>query len=196
MSAPAFTCAVSERVWRAKYRYQGNKDSPEGSIDDTWRRVAKAVAAVETDPDFWEKRFYELLKEFKFLPGGRILAGAGTGRHVTLFNCFVMNAIEDSVDGIFDALKQGAITMQQGGGVGYDFSTLRPAGTYAPTVGNVASGPVSFMRIWDSMCATILSTGARRGAMMATLRCDHPDVEKFIDAKRNPGELRTTFLYW
>ncbi len=93
------------------------------------------------------------------------------------------------MDGIFEALKEGAITMQQGGGVGYDFSTLRPRGTPAHHSGTIASGPVSFMRIWDSMCATILSTGARRGAMMATLRCDHPDIEEFIDAKRQHGEL-------
>jgi ribonucleoside-diphosphate reductase alpha chain len=109
---------------------------------------------------------------------------------VTLFNCFVMGVIEDSLDSIFENLKQGALTMQQGGGVGYDFSTLRPRGTRARGVGAVASGPVSFMRIWDSMCGTILSTGARRGAMMATLRCDHPDIEEFIAAKQEPGSLR------
>ena len=94
------------------------------------------------------------------------------------------------MDGIFDGLKEGALTMQQGGGVGYDFSTLRPCGMPAKSVGTIASGPVSFMRIWDAMCATLLSTGARRGAMMATLRCDHPDIEAFIDAKREHGALR------
>lgn len=101
-----------------------------------------------------------------------------------------MGRIDDSMDGIFNALKEGAITMQQGGGVGYDFSTLRPRGTPARRVGSVASGPVSFMQIWDSMCTTLLSTGARRGAMMATLRCDHPDIEEFIDAKRDSNALR------
>ncbi|HSH41011.1 MAG TPA: adenosylcobalamin-dependent ribonucleoside-diphosphate reductase, partial [Arenicellales bacterium] len=124
------------------------------------------------------------------LPGGRIQAGSGTDRRVTLFNCFVMGRIEDSMDGIFDALKEGAITMQQGGGVGYDFSTLRPAGSRARSVGRISSGPVSFMRIWDTMCATLLSTGSRRGAMMATLRCDHPDIEAFIEAKREKAALR------
>lgn len=94
------------------------------------------------------------------------------------------------MSGIFEGLKEGAITMQQGGGVGYDFSTLRPHGIPAYSVGGVASGPVSFMRIWDTMCATVLSTGARRGAMMATLRCDHPDIEEFIDAKHDKRELR------
>ncbi len=185
-----FICDVSRRVWRAKYQYKDGDDIHDGTIDDTWRRVAGAAAAVEKDADSWSQAFYLALKNFRFLPGGRILAGAGTRRRVTLFNCFVMNAIEDSIDGIFDALKEGAITMQQGGGVGYDFSTLRPAGTYARAVGNIASGPVSFMRIWDKMCATILSTGARRGAMMASLRCDHPDIEQFIDAKRDKHELR------
>jgi len=113
------------------------------------------------------------LRDFQFLPGGRIQAGAGTERNVTLFNCFVMGSIEDSIPGIFAALEEGAITMQQGGGIGCDFSTLRPRGAQAKTVGAVASGPVSFMHVWDAMCGTILSTGARRGAMMATLRCDH-----------------------
>jgi len=148
-----------------------------------------AVAEPQAQ-DIREEDFYQLLRNFRFLPGGRIMAGAGTGRRVTLFNCFVMGRIEDSMEGIFAALREGALTMQQGGGVGYDFSTLRPAGSRAWSVGGVASGPVSFMRIWDSMCATLLSTGARRGAMMATLRCDHPDILAFIDAKRDSQALR------
>jgi ribonucleoside-diphosphate reductase alpha chain len=153
--------------------------------------VAGAVAAVEpVAPDAWAARFFELMSGFRFLPAGRILAGAGTGRDVTLCNCFVMGVIDDSMEGIFDALKEGALTMQRGGGVGYDFSTLRPAGTAADSSGAIASGPVSFMRIWDAMCSTMLSTGARRGAMMATLRCDHPDIELFVDAKRDATALR------
>jgi ribonucleoside-diphosphate reductase alpha chain len=186
MSDDDFGVDISREIWAAKYR-----QADERSIRDTWRRVAVALAAVErADSGAWSERFFGLLEGFTFLPGGRILAGAGTGRRVTLFNCFVMGAIEDSLDGIFEALKQGALTMQQGGGVGYDFSTLRPQGTPAQAVGGIASGPVSFMRIWDSMCDTLLSTGARRGAMMATLRCDHPDIETFIDAKRAPRALR------
>jgi ribonucleoside-diphosphate reductase alpha chain len=109
---------------------------------------------------------------------------------VTLFNCFVMGVIPDSLEGIFSALQEGALTMQQGGRVGYDFSTLRPRGTPAKGVGVIASGPVSFMRIWDSTCATLVSSNARRGAMMATLRCDHPDIEQFIEAKRDAAVLR------
>ena len=187
MSRDAFAADISRHVWETKYRFRGAPDDV--TIEGTWRRIARALAAVESDPA-WERRFYDALAEFKFLPGGRIHAGAGTGRRVTLFNCFVMGAIEDSLEGIFDALREGALTMQQGGGVGYDFSTLRPRGSVAKAVGGIASGPVSFMRIWDATCATLLSTGARRGAMMATLRCDHPDILAFIEAKQVPGELR------
>lgn len=186
-----FTAAISRHIWNSKYRHREADSVCDADIEATWRRVARALAAIETvDRAGWEARFLEILRDFRFLPGGRIQAGAGTGHRVTLFNCFVMGTVADSMDGIFDGLKEGAITLQQGGGVGYDFSTLRPAGTPARSVGSVASGPVSFMRIWDSMCATLLSTGARRGAMMATLRCDHPDIEAFIDAKRDTRALR------
>jgi ribonucleoside-diphosphate reductase alpha chain len=182
-----FLSDVSAQVWESKYRWPAT----DVTVADSWRRMARALASVElTQKAEWEARFYGVLENFRFLPGGRIQAGAGTRRRVTLFNCFVMGIIDDSMDGIFDALKQGAITMQQGGGVGYDFSTLRPAGMRAESVGSIASGPVSFMRIWDSMCGTILSTGARRGAMMATLRCDHPDIGLFIDAKSESGALK------
>ena len=182
---------VSWHVWDAKYRYREGNVVRDQTIEDTWRRVARALAAAEPESERarWAERFYHALYGFKLLPGGRILAGAGTRHRVTLFNCFVMGIIEDSLDGIFDSLKEGALTMQQGGGVGYDFSTLRPAGTRARTTGTIASGPVSFMHIWDAMCATLLSTGARRGAMMATLRCDHPDIEAFVTAKHRPGVL-------
>ena len=186
-----FETEISQLIWDSRYRYRVDGVVRDVRVEDSWRRVAQALAGVEPNkPQHWERLFFELLADFRFLPGGRILAGAGTGFDVTLFNCFVMGRIEDSMEGIFDALKEGALTMQQGGGVGYDFSTLRPAGTPAWRVGGVASGPISFMRIWDSMCQTLLSTAARRGAMMATLRCDHPDIEAFISAKHRPGELR------
>lgn len=189
-----FTQALPEYIWETKYRYISqsisDKSPPEASIEDTWSRVARFVAHVESrNTIHFEHAFYDLLKEFRFLPGGRILAGAGTSRRVTLFNCFVMGAIEDSITGIFDNLKEAAVTLQQGGGVGYDFSTLRPAGSSAKGTGVLACGPVPFMAIWDAMCATVLSTGARAGAMMATLRCDHPDIEAFIGSKRVPGAL-------
>jgi len=180
---------LSQFVWRTRYR-DTEARPPESAINDTWKRVARSAAGIEHPPARWCEEFLGILRGFHFLPGGRILAGAGTTRHVTLLNCFVMGLIDDSVEGIFEALKEGALTMQQGGGVGYDFSTLRPGGSRARNSGMIASGPVSFMRIWDAMCATILSTGARRGAMMATLRCDHPDIEEFIDAKRAAGSLQ------
>ena len=178
---------IARHVWEARYR----AGTGETSVEGTWRRVADALARVEGPraPD-WKPRFLDLLRGFEFLPGGRILAGAGTDRDVTLLNCFVMGTIDDSLPGIFRALQEGAVTMQRGGGVGYDFSTLRPSGARAHTTGAIASGPVSFMDVWDAMCATLQSTGARRGAMMATLRCDHPDIETFIDAKRQAGRLR------
>jgi ribonucleoside-diphosphate reductase alpha chain len=161
--------AISRDLWQARYRLHDER-----GIEDTWRRVAAALAAAEkSDRDVWERRFYTVLEGYRFLPGGRILAGAGSAQRVTLFNCFAMGRIGDSIEGIFDALKEGAVTMQAGGGVGYDFSTVRPAGEPAQSSGAIASGPVSFMCIWDSMCATMLSTGNRRGAMMGTLRCDH-----------------------
>jgi ribonucleoside-diphosphate reductase alpha chain len=181
---------IARHVWETKYRYAG-PGIAEHSIADTWRRVAHALAAVEfSDVPGWERRFFSILQDFKFLPGGRIQAGAGTGHDVTLFNCFVMGPVEDSIPGIFSALQEAALTMQKGGGIGIDFSTLRPRGTKARETGGIASGPLSFMQMWDSMCGTILSTGSRRGAMMATLRCDHPDIEEFVAAKRRPGHLR------
>ena len=186
-----FTTDIARHIWDTKYRLRHGQEIGDKTIEDTWRRIAHALASVEpSDQAAWERRFYRMLEGFKFLPGGRIQAGAGTDRRITLFNCFVMGVIEDSMDSIFDNLKEGALTMQQGGGVGYDFSTLRPRGTPAQSTGTLASGPVSFMRIWDSMCATLLSTGARRGAMMATLRCDHPDIEEYVVAKRDSRELR------
>jgi len=191
MDESFFTSGISRHIWDTKYRYRRGRAVYDKSIEDTWFRIARALAENESrDRESWAGSFYNVLQGFRFLPGGRIQAGAGTGRHVTLFNCFVMGTIEDSMESIFESLKEGALTMQQGGGVGYDFSTLRPRGLEAHRVGTVASGPVSFMRIWDSMCATVLSTGARRGAMMATLRCDHPDIEDFVAAKRQEGQLR------
>jgi ribonucleoside-diphosphate reductase alpha chain len=191
MTSDPFITEISRHIWDSKYRFRDGNVVHDRTVDDSWRRIARSLASVEkSDWSRWENHFYDMLRDFKFLPGGRIQAGAGTGRRVTLFNCFVMGTIEDSMDGIFDGLKEGALTMQQGGGVGYDFSTLRPRGAPAKSVGTVASGPVSFMQIWDAMCGTLLSTGARRGAMMATLRCDHPDIEAFIDAKRDSHALR------
>jgi ribonucleoside-diphosphate reductase alpha chain len=185
--------AISQQIWDMKYRFK----APDGaaidkSIEDTWTRVANALAEAEA-PDSradWAAKFRTALEDFKFIPAGRIVAGAGTARHVTLFNCFVMGTVPDDMAGIFAHLREAALTMQQGGGIGYDFSTLRPKGAPVKGVGADASGPLTFMDVWDSMCRTIMSAGHRRGAMMATLRCDHPDIEAFVEAKREPGRLR------
>jgi len=182
---------ISRQIWDAKYRLKDADGTPiDLTVEDTWRRVAHALAADETDPAIWEPRFHAALEDFRFLPAGRILSGAGSDRRVTLFNCFVMGDVEDDLGSIFQHLREAALTMQQGGGIGYDFSSLRPTGAPVHGVGADASGPLSFMDVWDSMCRTIMSAGARRGAMMATLRCDHPDIEAFIAAKREPGRLR------
>mgnify|MGYP000665664264 FL=1 len=182
---------LARHIWDTRYRWRSGGLPLEPDIDATWNRVATATAAVEpARAAELREQFLDVLRDFRFLPGGRILAGAGTQDQVTLFNCFVMGLIEDSMNGIFEALREGALTMQQGGGLGYDFSTLRPRGTVARRTGMIASGTPSFMRIWDAMCGSVLSTGARRGAMMATLRCDHPDIEEFVTAKRQPGALQ------
>ena len=186
-----FSAPIAEQIWDMKYRLkQADGTVLDGTVEDTWRRIARALAAVEKDPVAWEETFYQALEGFRYLPAGRITAGAGTGRSVTLFNCFVMGTIPDSMAGIFDSLKEAALTMQQGGGIGYDFSTIRPRGAEVHGVAADASGPLSFMDVWDAMCRTIMSAGSRRGAMMATMRCDHPDIEAFIEAKKDPARLR------
>ncbi len=186
-----FDTPIAEQIWDMKYRFKAADGTPiDGTVEDSWRRIAKALAEVEADPARWEAEFYDALDGFKFLPAGRITAGAGTGRAVTLFNCFVMGTIPDTMAGIFTALKEAALTMQQGGGIGYDFSSIRPKGAEVKGVAADASGPLSFMDVWDAMCRTIMSAGSRRGAMMATMRCDHPDIEAFIEAKKDPARLR------
>ncbi len=186
-----FTTPIAEQIWDMKYRLKKADGTPiDATVEETWRRIAGATAAVETDPAAWEERFYAALEDFRFLPAGRIAAGAGTGRSVTLFNCFVMGTVPDSLEGIFAHLREAALTMQQGGGIGYDFSTIRPKGAAVHGVAADASGPLSFMDVWDAMCRTIMSAGARRGAMMGTLRCDHPDIEAFVEAKSEAARLR------
>ncbi len=186
-----FAAPIAEQIWDMKYRLKEADGTPiDGTVEDTWRRIARALASVEKDPAAWEPKFYAALEDFKYLPAGRIIAGAGTARSVTLFNCFVMGTIPDSMAGIFEMLKEAALTMQQGGGIGYDFSTIRPKGAGVKGVAADASGPLSFMDVWDAMCRTIMSAGSRRGAMMATMRCDHPDIEDFIAAKADPARLR------
>lgn len=176
---------IARHVWNSRYRAANEQD-----LDATLDRVARAAASVEhSDVPGWTRRFRDLMDDLRFLPAGRILAGAGIERRVTLFNCFVMGPLEDSLRAIFRSLGEGAATLQHGGGIGVDFSPLRPAGARAAGSATFASGPVSFIRVWDAMCEAMQSGGNRRGAMMATLRCDHPDIERFIDAKARPGAL-------
>jgi ribonucleoside-diphosphate reductase alpha chain len=191
-SAPAQP-PISQQIWDMKYRLKAADGTPrERTPADTFARVARAAATAEPKATrgVWAERFAQAMADFAFLPAGRILAGAGTRRTVTLFNCFVLGRIDDDLSAIFDSVKEAALTMQQGGGIGHDFSTLRPRGAQVKSIGADASGPVSFMEVWDAMCRTIMSAGARRGAMMATLRCDHPDIEAFIDVKSDPARLR------
>ena len=184
---------IAVQIWDKKYRF---RDKFTGNIydetlQDTWLRIARALAVNEgPKQQAVEQMFFNALEDFKYLPAGRITAGAGTSRQVTLFNCYVMGTVPDSIDGIYAMIREAALTMQQGGGIGYDFSTIRPKGAQVKGVAADASGPLSFMDCWDVMCKTIMSAGERRGAMMATMRCDHPDIEDFITAKRDSARLR------
>jgi len=188
----AFDNPLAGEIWQSKYRFNPPGDDGDATVEATWDRVAAALAGAERPKRRPQLRaeFRAALDDYRFLPAGRILAGAGTERTVTLFNCFVMGAIPDDLAGIFAHLREAAITMQQGGGVGMDFSSIRPTGAPVRGVGADASGPLSFMDAWDAMCRTILSAGQRRGAMMGCLRIDHPDIEAFIDAKRDPARFR------
>ncbi|RFF26845.1 MULTISPECIES: adenosylcobalamin-dependent ribonucleoside-diphosphate reductase [unclassified Wenzhouxiangella] len=183
--SPTLDTEIAAHIWATRYQAAGEDD-----VGATLDRVARAAASVEpSDRPGWARRFRQLMEDLRFMPAGRILAGAGVDRRVTLFNCFVMGQLEDSLQAIFRSLGESAMTLQHGGGIGLDFSSLRPAGWVAKDSGTVASGPVSFIRVWDAMSEAMQSGGNRRGAMMATLRCDHPDIEAFIKAKNRPDVL-------
>ncbi|MGZ8245773.1 adenosylcobalamin-dependent ribonucleoside-diphosphate reductase, partial [Methylomagnum sp.] len=181
---------ISHDVLREKYAKQG-----ETTAEEIFRRVAHALASVEINPAQWEPRFLDALRR-GFIPAGRVMSAAGTDIHATLLNCFVQ-PVGDSISepdadgkpGIYVALRESAETMRRGGGVGYDFSRIRPKGAKVKGTASNASGPVSYMRVFDRSCETVESAGSRRGAQMGILRCDHPDIEEFIHAKDKPGEL-------
>jgi len=173
------TLPISEQIHKEKYRSEGE------TFHEAMTRVAEALK--DDEPHF--NQFRNILYNQRFLPAGRVQSAMGAPRTVTPYNCFVSGTIEDSMEGIMDAAKDAARTMQLGGGIGYDFSTLRPHGALIKSLDSRSSGPLSFMAIFDSVCHTIASAGHRRGAQMGVLRVDHPDIEKFIRAKNNSTEL-------
>ena len=175
----------TEWVWRNKYALTPT----EMRIEQTWQRIAAAAASAEGDRAHWTQAFFRQLRRFAFLPGGRILAGAGTDNSGTLCSCFVMAPFADSFRGLQRGIEQASRTMRAGGGTGFDLSSLRPAGDPGYDDNTLAPGPVAIARILDALCGATVTRSGRRGAMMATLRCDHPDIEQFIQAKHAPGEL-------
>ncbi len=189
--ASQFDQAISEFIWQEKYQYWVNGNAVDATIEDTWRRVADGLASAER-PEARRRisdQFLSAMTDHKLLPAGRILAGCGTARNITLSNTFVMQTIPDSVAGIMDTAKHAALTMQMGGGLGYDFSTIRPAGTYVKGLDCGAAGPIAAMEIFDAVCNMVVK-GMGRGAMMATMRCDHPDIIDFVNAKTDRLKLR------
>lgn len=190
-SPAIFDQPIAEQIWRAKYQYKTQVSVLDHNVGDTWRRVANSLAQCERADSRQEvaDEFYAAMEGFRLLPAGRILSGAGTERNVSLCNTFVMRTIPDSIVGIMDTVKEAALTMQMGGGIGFDFSTLRPKGNVVRGLDCPAAGPLAAMDVCDAVCK-MLVTGMGRGAMMATMRCDHPDIEAFIAAKTDPMRLR------
>lgn len=164
---------------------------PGEKLEDARKRVAKALAAVETDPDYWEAKFIQALRYA--IPGGRIMSNAGAGATktaVSLINCTVSAEIEDSMRGIMEAATNAAVTLKYGCGIGYNFSNLRPRGAYVSGAGAYTNGPLPFMDIFDATCKTVSSAGGRRGAQMGVLDSFHPDIEAFISAKADGKRLQ------
>jgi ribonucleoside-diphosphate reductase alpha chain len=187
---------ASADIWDKKYRLKSKKGDPvDGTIDDTYKRVAKALADAEPTTEkqaYWYERFLWALRRGA-IPAGRITSNAGALAHkpsTSTINCTVSGTITDSMDGILDKVHEAGLTLKAGCGIGYEFSTLRPRGAYVSGAGAYTSGPLSFMDIYDKMCFTVSSAGGRRGAQMGTFDVSHPDVKEFIGAKREDGRLR------
>jgi len=173
------TLPISEETHARKHRLTG----------ETFREAMSRIANILSDTPEHFYAYRQILLEQKFLPGGRIQAAIGSPRKTTAFNCYVSRTIDDSMDGIMDAAKEAAKTMRLGGGIGYDFSTIRPKNDLIVSLDSKSSGPISFMEIYDAICKTVSSAGARRGAQMGVLRVDHPDIEDFVEAKTNKDKL-------
>ena len=187
---------ASYDIWDKKYRLKAkNGDAVDHSIDDTFRRVAKALSEVEATPELqkhWQERFFWALRHGA-IPAGRVTSNAGALAHkpaTSTINCTVSGTIVDSMDDILEKVHEAGLTLKAGCGIGYEFSTLRPRGAYVSGAGAHTSGPLSFMDIYDKMCFTVSSAGGRRGAQMGTFDVSHPDVKEFVKAKREDGRLR------
>ncbi|MBL0561195.1 adenosylcobalamin-dependent ribonucleoside-diphosphate reductase [Aeromonas hydrophila] len=184
---------TSFEIWDSKYRLKSKDGVPiDGTIDETYQRVARALAGQESQPDVWYEPFLWALRNGA-IPAGRITSNAGAFEHkpaTSTINCTVSGTIEDSMDDILGKVHEAGLTLKAGCGIGYDFSTLRPRGAFVSGAGAYTSGPLSFMDIYDKMCFTVSSAGGRRGAQMGTIDIRHPDVVEFIQAKREDGRLR------
>jgi ribonucleoside-diphosphate reductase alpha chain len=187
---------ASQDIWDKKYRLKTKQGDPvDRTIDDTFKRVARALADAEPTADkraYWYERFLWALRRGA-IPAGRITSNAGALEHkpaTSTINCTVSGTIQDSMDDILEKVHEAGLTLKAGCGIGYEFSTLRPRGAYVSGAGAYTSGPLSFMDIYDKMCFTVSSAGGRRGAQMGTFEIAHPDVKEFIRAKREDGRLR------
>src|SRR5579883_2279358 len=185
---------IRQKVFMDRYSLKdASGNALEHYPEQMWARVARGIAEVEKTPEAraeWEKKFYDALENFQFVPGGRILAGAGSGHQVTFYNCYVIPSPEDSRQGILDNLKLMTEIMARGGGVGINLSTLRPRGSYIKTVNGTASGPCSWAQLYSVATGDVIQQGgSRRGALMLMLNDDHPDIEEFITVKRTPGKI-------
>ncbi len=188
--------SVSLDIWDKKYRLKTKQGSfIDQDMDDTYQRVARALADVEETEEkrgLWFEKFLWALRRGA-IPAGRITSNAGAQEHkpaTSTINCTVSGIVEDSMDGILEKVHEAGLTLKAGCGIGYEFSTLRPKGAFVAGAGAYTSGPLSFMDIYDKMCFTVSSAGGRRGAQMATFDISHPDVTDFIKAKREAGRLR------
>ncbi len=187
---------ASQDIWDKKYRLKTKLGKPvDASVDDTYKRVARALSDVEATPEkreYWYERFLWALRRGA-IPAGRITSNAGALEHkpaTSTINCTVSGTIRDSMDDILEKVHEAGLTLKAGCGIGYEFSTLRPRGAYVSGAGAHTSGPLSFMDIYDKMCFTVSSAGGRRGAQMGTFDISHPDAKEFIRAKREDGRLR------